>query len=179
MAELLTLSEPCSDVEDGLFEFDGVPVKALVLQSMRSSPQIGHFSAELQSGNEAKLEHLRKTLDDKQQATDARLERLTESNAQRLEAVRAMLEQKLQELQRSNEGKLELMRQTVDEKLHATLEQRLGESFKLVSERLELVHKGLGEMQALASGVGDLKRVLALRAYDFSLAVVESIDLVI
>ena len=53
MAELLTLSEPCSDVEDGLFEFDGVPVKALVLQSMRSSPQIGHFSAELQSGNEA------------------------------------------------------------------------------------------------------------------------------
>ena len=115
----------------------------------------------LQAGNEGKLDLLRKTLDDKQLATDARLERLTESNAQRLQEVRTTLEQKLQELQSSNEGKLELMRQTVDEKLHATLEQRLGESFKLVSERLELVHKGLGEMQSLASGVGDLKRVLS------------------
>ncbi len=114
----------------------------------------------LQTGNEAKLEGMRKTLEDKQQATDARLERLTESNAQRLQEVRATLELKLQELQTSNEGKLELMRQTVDEKLHATLEQRLGDSFKIVSERLELVHKGLGEMQSLATGVGDLKRVL-------------------
>jgi len=114
----------------------------------------------LQSGNEGKLEALRKTLDDKLQASDLRLGQLTESNTQRLQEVRATLEQKLQELQRSNEGKLELMRLTVDEKLHATLEQRLGESFKLVSERLELVHKGLGEMQSLASGVGDLKRVL-------------------
>lgn len=128
------------------------------LQELRAG--LEQSLASLQTGNEAKLEHLRKTLDDKQQATDARLERLTESNAQRLQEVRSTLEQKLQELQRSNEGKLELMRQTVDEKLHATLEQRLGESFKLVSERLELVHKGLGEMQALASGVGDLKRVL-------------------
>lgn len=128
------------------------------LQELRGG--LEHSLTSLQTGNEAKLEHLRKTLDDKQQATDARLERLTESNAQRLQEVRSTLEQKLQELQRSNEGKLELMRQTVDEKLHATLEQRLGESFKLVSERLESVHKGLGEMQALASGVGDLKRVL-------------------
>jgi DNA recombination protein RmuC len=114
----------------------------------------------LQTGNEGKLELVRKTLDERQQSADAKLERLTESNAQRLQEVRATLEQKLQELQTSNEGKLELMRQTVDEKLHATLEQRLGDSFKLVSERLELVHKGLGEMQSLASGVGDLKRVL-------------------
>ena len=59
-----------------------------------------------------------------------------------------------------NAAKLEQMRQTVDEKLHATLEQRLSESFRQVSERLELVHKGLGEMQSLATGVGDLKRVL-------------------
>ena len=129
------------------------------LQELRSS--LEHSLGQLQTGNEGKLELMRKTLDDKQQATDARLERLTESNALRLQEVRSTLEQKLQELQRSNEGKLELMRQTVDEKLHATLEQRLGESFKLVSDRLESVHKGLGEMQALASGVGDLKRVLS------------------
>jgi DNA recombination protein RmuC len=85
---------------------------------------------------------------------------LTESNAQRLGEIRATLEQKIQQLQADNAGKLEEMRKTVDEKLHATLEQRLGESFKQVSERLEKVHQGLGEMQQLAIGVGDLKRVL-------------------
>jgi DNA recombination protein RmuC len=70
------------------------------------------------------------------------------------------VDQRLQSLQTDNSAKLDEMRRTVDEKLHATLEQRLGESFKLVSDRLEAVHKGLGEMQALAAGVGDLKRVL-------------------
>ncbi|RJX34108.1 MAG: DNA recombination protein RmuC [Oxalobacter sp.] len=85
---------------------------------------------------------------------------LTESNAQRMAEVRATLEEKIQALQADNAAKLEEMRKTVDEKLHATLEQRLGESFKLVSDRLEKVHQGLGEMQQLAVGVGDLKRVL-------------------
>ena len=80
-------------------------------------------------------------------------------NAQ-FETLRASVEQRLERIQQDNATKLEQMRQTVDEKLHATLEQRLSESFKVVSERLELVHKGLGEMQALATGVGDLKRVL-------------------
>jgi DNA recombination protein RmuC len=90
----------------------------------------------------------------------AQLDRLTEANEKRLGEVRSTLEARLRELQADNAGKLEEMRRTVDEKLHATLEQRLGESFRLVSERLEQVHKGLGEMQALASDVGDLKRVL-------------------
>lgn len=94
------------------------------------------------------------------QNLDARLEKLTDSNAQRMNEVRATLENRLKDIQADNAAKLELMRKTVDEKLHATLEQRLGESFKLVSERLEQVHKGLGEMQTLAAGVGDLKRVL-------------------
>ena len=89
-----------------------------------------------------------------------RLSTLTQSNEQRLEAVRATVEQRLELLRTDNAQKLEQMRTTVDEKLHATLEQRLGESFKLVSDRLEQVHKGLGEMQTLATGVGDLKRVL-------------------
>ncbi len=91
----------------------------------------------------------------------AELGRLVEANEKRLAEVRTTLEDRLRELQSENAGKLEEMRRTVDEKLHATLEQRLGESFRLVSERLEQVHKGLGEMQALASDVGDLKRVLS------------------
>ncbi|MDA8227803.1 MAG: DNA recombination protein RmuC [Desulfitobacterium hafniense] len=89
-----------------------------------------------------------------------RLNTLTGSNEQRLDKLRETVEQRLKLLQEDNAQKLEQMRATVDEKLHATLEQRLGESFKLVSERLEMVHKGLGEMQSLATGVGDLKRVL-------------------
>jgi DNA recombination protein RmuC len=85
---------------------------------------------------------------------------LTESNAQRMLEVRATLETKIRDLQNDNGRRLEEMRQTVDEKLHATLETRLTESFRQVSDRLERVHQGLGEMQQLAVGVGDLKRVL-------------------
>ena len=84
----------------------------------------------------------------------------TVQNAQ-FETLRGAVEQRLERLQQDNAAKLEQMRQTVDEKLHATLEKRLSESFKQVSERLELVHKGLGEMQTLAAGVGDLKKVLS------------------
>jgi DNA recombination protein RmuC len=88
------------------------------------------------------------------------LSSLTESNAQRMLEVRATLEAKIKDLQLDNAARLEEMRKTVDEKLHATLETRLTESFRQVSERLEKVHQGLGEMQQLAIGVGDLKRVL-------------------
>jgi DNA recombination protein RmuC len=88
------------------------------------------------------------------------LSTLTESNARRMLEVRATLEAKIKDLQVDNAARLEEMRKTVDEKLHATLETRLTESFRQVSERLEKVHQGLGEMQQLAIGVGDLKRVL-------------------
>src|SRR3954468_2093234 len=94
----------------------------------------------------------------------ALLHKQTEQNADtgtRLNEMRHTLEMKIAELQQGNEHKLEQMRITVDEKLQQTLEARLGESFKLVSERLEAVHKGLGDMQQLATGVGDLKRVLS------------------
>lgn len=83
-----------------------------------------------------------------------------EANARALEQIRATLDARVRELQAQNEAKLEEMRRTVDERLHGTLERRLGESFRLVSERLESVQRGLGEMQELAAGVGDLKRVL-------------------
>ncbi len=88
------------------------------------------------------------------------LRELTQRNEQRIGEMRDTLEARLKELQADNSQKLELMRATVDEKLQTTLETRLGESFRLVSERLEQVQRGLGEMQSLATGVGDLKRVL-------------------
>ncbi len=88
------------------------------------------------------------------------LQRLAEADQRRQAELRGAVEQRLQQLQDGNEKKLEQMRQTVDEKLHATLEARLGESFKQVAERLEQVHQGLGEMQGLARDVGALNRVL-------------------
>jgi DNA recombination protein RmuC len=144
----------------------------------------------LHTGNERKLEQMRQTVDEKLQATlDIRFEEIaaamqrfslqTDQRAEalrtgvtlqlaemhrdqrkELENTRTTVDLRLHALQTGNEQKLEQMRQTVDEKLQTTLETRLGESFRLVSERLEQVHKGLGEMQNLASGVGDLKRVL-------------------
>ncbi len=89
-----------------------------------------------------------------------RLENQTETNQTALGRMRDVLDERMREILEKNEKKLEEMRRTVDEKLQTTLEKRLGESFKIVSERLEAVQRGLGEMQGLASGVGDLKRVL-------------------
>lgn len=94
-------------------------------------------------------------------AFQEQLRGLFETSEARLERMRETVEVKLSQIQKDNSEKLEVMRQTVDEKLHATLERRLGESFQMVSERLEQVYKGLGEMQTLASGVGDLKKVLS------------------
>jgi DNA recombination protein RmuC len=91
---------------------------------------------------------------------DLAAQRQTQTLADSLRALAQTVEQRLSLIQQDNEKKLEQMRATVDEKLHATLEQRLGESFKQVAERLEQVHKGLGEMQGLARDVGSLSRVL-------------------
>ena len=91
---------------------------------------------------------------------DKSIKALGESNANRIDKVREAVESQLKQIRESNEKKLEQMRVTVDEKLQSTLEKRLGESFKHVSERLEAVQRGLGDMQKLATGVGDLKRVL-------------------
>lgn len=94
------------------------------------------------------------------EAFAAQLAALTEANDKRMAELRLTVDGRLKQIQDDNATRLEQMRQTVDERLTATLEQRLGESFKQVSERLEAVHKGLGEMQTLAAGVGDLKQVL-------------------
>lgn len=103
------------------------------------------------------LASLQKTLAD---TLNTQLQGLSESNARRLSEVRTTMETQLAQLQQSNTAKLDEMRKTVDEKLQSTLEARLGESFKQVADRLEQVHKGLGEMQTLAVGVGSLQRVL-------------------
>ena len=100
---------------------------------------------------------LQKTLSD---TLVMQLQSLSESNARRMGEVRETLEKQLAQLQITNSAKLDEMRKTVDEKLQTTLETRLGESFKQVADRLEQVHKGLGEMQTLAQGVGDLKHLL-------------------
>ena len=100
---------------------------------------------------------LQKTLSD---TLTLQLGNVSESNARRMSEIRQTLEVQLAQLQTTNAAKLDEMRATVDEKLQSTLQQRLGESFKQVAERLEQVHKGLGEMQTLAQGVGDLKHLL-------------------
>ncbi|RJP77525.1 MAG: DNA recombination protein RmuC [Candidatus Zixiibacteriota bacterium] len=117
----------------------------------------------LKNMNDSLLNGMTKNAEAQYRQLDAfsrQLQFLTESNTQSLDKMRETVEGRLKSLQDDNAAKLEKMRATVDEKLHETLEKRLGESFNVVSERLELVHKGLGEMQALASGVGDLKKVL-------------------
>jgi DNA recombination protein RmuC len=94
------------------------------------------------------------------ESIDKRVENLRDKNDEKLELIRKTVETRLESLQKDNSEKLEKMRVTVDEKLQSTLEKRLGQSFKLVSERLEQVQRGLGEMQGLANDVGDFKRVL-------------------
>jgi DNA recombination protein RmuC len=103
---------------------------------------------------------MRESQEARQEAIGKRIGELTESNEKALEKMREKVDERLREMREGNEKKLEQMRETVDEKLQSTLEKRIGESFKRVSEHLEAVHKGLGEMRNLADGVGDLKKVL-------------------
>jgi DNA recombination protein RmuC len=109
--------------------------------------------AQARQAQDVALRRLTQDLQEQQQ-------RLAQSQDQRLAEVRQAMEQRLSALQEGNEKKLDQMRATVDEKLQSTLEARLGESFRQVADRLEQVHRGLGEMQALAQGVGDLKHLL-------------------
>jgi DNA recombination protein RmuC len=122
---------------------------------------------ELADGWTAASDKLSMTLNDLWQVQHIQLNGMNEqlktyadTNQQSLEGIRQTLDCRVKELQDSNEKKLDDMRKTVDEKLHATLQDRLKASFGMVSERLEAVHRGLGEMQNLATGVGDLQRVL-------------------
>lgn len=127
--------------------------QALDASADRASIQIGSRVAQLQDALTAHMTQIN-GIQAEQLGAHVRLMQ------QLLSDVRTTLDMRLQALQQGNDTRLEQMRATVEEKLQTTLESRLGESFRLVSERLEQVHKGLGEMQVLAAGVGDLKRVL-------------------
>ena len=108
----------------------------------------------LEQSNEQKLELLRRSQEE-------RIASLEKSNKEQLESIRQTMERRLSAMQNENAEKLEKMQQVVDEKLEKTLENRIAESFKVVSSQLEKVYKGLGEMQAVAAGVTDLKKVLS------------------
>ncbi|HEV2694948.1 MAG TPA: DNA recombination protein RmuC [Verrucomicrobiae bacterium] len=118
----------------------------------------------LKSATEGKLESSSQqqglALKDSRNELVATLSKMAEQTGKELDKLKTAVEAKLAQIQMDNAAKLEEMRKTVDEKLQGTLDKRLGESFKIVSDRLEQVHKGLGEMQTLAVGVGDLKKVL-------------------
>ncbi|WP_281628108.1 DNA recombination protein RmuC [Traorella massiliensis] len=106
-------------------------------------------------------ESIRKQLSETTSKLEEKVNSLTLQNESKLEAMRLTVENKITSLQEDNAKKLEAMRLTVDEKLQETLDKRISQSFQLVNDRLEQVYKGLGEMQTLASGVGDLKKVLS------------------
>ena len=167
-----------NELGDSLGQFRGHVQEQLQLASERQHERIEGFGRRLDQLTERTdvgLQSLRQGLADDSRKTreesaltlkhfgellDQRFTALTAENEKRLAEVRSTLETRLGAIQQDNAAKLEQMRATVDEKLQATLETRLGQSFQLVSERLEAVQRGLGEMQALAAGVGDLKRVL-------------------
>lgn len=138
------------ELAQNLAIFQGTLVQQAAEATRTQNTQIDAFGQQLAL--------LQKTLSD---TLSSQLANLSESNARRVSEVRETLERQLTQLQASNTAKLEEMRVTVDEKLQSTLQARLGESFKQVADRLEQVHKGLGEMQSLAQGVGDLKHLLS------------------
>jgi DNA recombination protein RmuC len=144
-------------------------LSALDAESTRNMDQIRSDAVATAQGMRTETAESQRTFHDsllKSMAEIANLQagqltRLTESSDQKLEAMRSTVDAGLKTLQEENSKKLEQMRQTVDEQLQGTLEKRLGESFQLVSDRLEQVYRGLGEVQSLAAGVGDLKKVLS------------------
>ncbi|MEY3871570.1 MAG: hypothetical protein RLZZ296_565 [Pseudomonadota bacterium] len=145
-----------ADLTQGLSLFQ----QALLAQSSdvarTQNEQIDSFRMQLG----AMQQHVSEALQRSSDGLNEQLRLVSEGNERKLGEVRLVVEQRLTALQEGNEKKLDQMRATVDEKLQATLETRLGESFKQVADRLEQVHKGLGEMQSLAQGVGDLKHLL-------------------
>jgi DNA recombination protein RmuC len=151
------ISETSRGGRQELTQSFGAFQQAVVLQSGEAFRTQNTQIDALTVQSSQQLAALQKTLAD---TLTTQLQGLSESNARRMGEVRETLEKQLTQLQTTNAAKLDEMRATVDEKLQTTLQARLGESFKQVADRLEQVHKGLGEMQTLAQGVGDLKHLL-------------------
>lgn len=142
----LARQENSKSTQDSIKSLSDMLVTSQEQSSGLQDKRLSELTQQLSSSNET----LRKTISE-----------IAQQNEQRLESVRSMVETRLKSMQEDNTKQIDKMRETVDEKLQKTLDERISQSFKLVSERLEQVYKGLGEMQTLASGVGDLKKVLS------------------
>lgn len=129
-------------------------------QSQQERTELAGSLASFGDSIQARMADIAKMQNDQMESFARQLSLLAASNEKKMEDIRLMVDEKLRQIQEDNTRQLDRMRETVDEKLQSTLEKRLGESFKQVSERLEQVHQGLGDMRTLAAGVGDLKKVL-------------------
>ena len=147
------LAQNLATFQQALLQQSGQSMQTQSLQMEAFAQQLAHLQKSLSDTLTLQLGNV-------SESNARRMVEMSESNALRMAEIRQALETQLAQLQATNTAKLEEMRATVDEKLQATLQARLGESFKQVAERLEQVHKGLGEMQTLAQGVGDLKHLL-------------------
>ena len=147
------LAQNLATFQQALLQQSGQSMQTQSLQMEAFAQQLAHLQKSLSDTLTLQLGNV-------SESNARRMVEMSESNALRMSEIRQALETQLAQLQATNTAKLEEMRATVDEKLQATLQARLGESFKQVAERLEQVHKGLGEMQTLAQGVGDLKHLL-------------------
>ena len=160
--ELLNISaENRKELNDSIKAQNDVLIKQSTASREELNNSFNALKQQLNNDSATNREELKKALNDLSDNFSRRMTDLIDKQQQEAEISRKNLETKMEQIRQNNETKLEQMRQTVDEKLHETLEKRLGESFKQVSERLELVHKSMGEMQNLANGVGDLKKVLS------------------
>ena len=134
----------------------------IVEKRLTSFTEASENSAKLQRDESAtSRDELQKSLNESMKNLENKIAELTDSNAKKQTEMQQTLQTEIDKMRKGNEEKLEKMRETVDEKLQGTLEKRLGESFKLVSDRLEAVQRGLGEMQTLANDVGSLQKVLS------------------
>jgi len=134
----------------------------IVEKRLASFTEASENSAKLQRDESATSRvELQKSLNESMKNLETKIAELTDSNAKKQTEMQQTLQTEIDKMRKGNEEKLEKMRETVDEKLQGTLEKRLGESFKLVSDRLEAVQRGLGEMQTLANDVGSLQKVLS------------------
>jgi DNA recombination protein RmuC len=130
------------------------------LQAQQERVELAGTLKSFSDSVQTRIADIAKIQNDQMESFARQLSLLTTSNEKKMEDVRLVIDEKLKQIQEDNTRQLDRMRETVDEKLQSTLEKRLGDSFKQVSERLEQVHQGLGDMRTLASGVGDLKKVL-------------------
>lgn len=149
------------EVGEGIVKFGNLVQSSVSDGRVSVDKKLEEFARTHADFANALREEVRKTIAAFGEGLKVDVKALAEANGQSQETLRQTVTERLDKLRSDNEAKLEAMRATVEEKLQGTLEKRLGESFALVSDRLEMVHKGLGEMQTLAIGVGDLKRVMS------------------